>query len=71
MKGFVSGKFFQKMVTSTERHCSPALASEIIVLIYPFIVSRKSYKMLIDIEKNLKLESIKKEILDKERVLFV
>ena len=39
---------------------SQELVSEISELIYPFTAGRKSYKMLSDIEKNFKLEHIKK-----------
>jgi 2,5-diamino-6-(ribosylamino)-4(3H)-pyrimidinone 5'-phosphate reductase len=45
--------------------------SEISLLIHPVIVGNNSYNMFSDINKNLKLKLIKKEILEKEYVWLV
>jgi 2,5-diamino-6-(ribosylamino)-4(3H)-pyrimidinone 5'-phosphate reductase len=47
------------------------LVSEISLLIHPVIVGHKSYNMFSDINKNLKLKLIKKEILEKEYIWLV
>jgi 2,5-diamino-6-(ribosylamino)-4(3H)-pyrimidinone 5'-phosphate reductase len=45
--------------------------SEISLLIHPIIVGNKSYTMFSDIDKNLKLKLLKKEILEKQYVWLV
>ena len=47
------------------------LASEISLLIHPIIVGNKSYNMFSNINKNLKLKLIKKEILENDFIWLV
>jgi 2,5-diamino-6-(ribosylamino)-4(3H)-pyrimidinone 5'-phosphate reductase len=47
------------------------LVSEISLLIHPVIVGHKSYNMFSDIDRNLKLKLLKKEILEKEYIWLV
>jgi 2,5-diamino-6-(ribosylamino)-4(3H)-pyrimidinone 5'-phosphate reductase len=47
------------------------LISEISLLIHPVIVGHKSYTMFSDVDRNLKLKLLKKEILEKEYIWLV
>lgn len=47
------------------------LVSEISLLIHPILVGNKSYTMFSDVDKNLKLKLLKKEILEKQYVWLV
>lgn len=47
------------------------LANEISLLVHPVVVGNNSYNMFSDIETNLKLKLLKKEILEKEYIWLV
>lgn len=47
------------------------LVGEISLLIHPIIVGKKSYNIFIDIDSNIKLKLIKKQVLEKEYIWLV